>query len=460
MDPYDPYASTPVRYPSTSHYVSATPVAQGPIANARANGSSVSSATPPRPNAGGAPAKELPGAPTGNARYACMMLPTKEADEIEDVVAQVGLDGVKVFSRRDETKATKAFALPRIAKWALSDGTMLRIDVKSEDGDESLVFSADKGTIAALMDVLTTSAFQWCELNGHDALDTVTSTTNGRGVEWINLKASTTRDTRDVGTSGRIALASGVRFWENPEHGGWLAKQGEHFRTWRRRWFVLKDGHLAWFKSNAVNAKTLPRGVIPLSTVESVSIPADSTVGKPFGIHIAGAHAMKVGAQFLVADSEQERKFWIDALRRATQTSGEQLAAGFAQAATPTSPSPASFTPQTAPTSAPRFDASNIQVEVPSYTASYRMPEPQAPRRATPNAQSYVTLPPLPFAHPSSVAGAAAFDAPAAAPGSEYYSSAYSARAPPSDWATYHTPEGKPYYYNAMTGVTSWDPPR
>mmetsp|Transcript_1489 Transcript_1489/g.4676 ORF Transcript_1489/g.4676 Transcript_1489/m.4676 type:complete len:480 (+) Transcript_1489:180-1619(+) len=479
MDPYDPYASTPVRYPSTSSYVSVpTPSSHGsgaygssPYAGQAYDGGSRRQGLASTPS-------EVAGAPTGNARYRCMMLPTGDDDDIINVVAQVGLDGVKCFAEGDADGATplRAFTLTRVAKWTLTDPTILTVTIKGDGSDVVLAFSADKPTISALMDVLTTSAFQWCELNGHDALGTVVSTNSGNGAEWTNLKASVGADVRASPLTGRMVTDAGVRYWENPEYGGWLFKQGEHFRTWRRRWFVLKDGHLAWFKKNVVNDKSCVRGVIPLSTIDSVSIATDSTVGRPYGIHIAGAHAMKVGAQFLVAESEQERKFWMDALQRAmqssTQSSSEQLSRGFTQAmaSTPTS------MPARAPTAAsPQAyaDTSNIHVEVQVQPScdSYRSLEPTRATQPVPGA-SYMTLPALPFAHPSSAAGSAAFTAPPSAPvSSDYYSSAAypavpsrapqpQAAAPPSDWTTYHTPEGKPYYYNACTGVTSWEAPQ
>jgi hypothetical protein len=28
---------------------------------------------------------------------------------------------------------------------------------------------------------------------------------------------------------------------------------GEYIKTWRRRWFVLKEGHIFWFKENYVS---------------------------------------------------------------------------------------------------------------------------------------------------------------------------------------------------------------
>jgi hypothetical protein len=42
----------------------------------------------------------------------------------------------------------------------------------------------------------------------------------------------------------------GVEFWTAPEREGWLMKQGEHIKTWRRRWFVLKQGRIFWFKEH------------------------------------------------------------------------------------------------------------------------------------------------------------------------------------------------------------------
>ena len=34
----------------------------------------------------------------------------------------------------------------------------------------------------------------------------------------------------------------GVEYWHEPERCGWLMKQGGVIKTWRRRWFVLKQG--------------------------------------------------------------------------------------------------------------------------------------------------------------------------------------------------------------------------
>ena len=53
-----------------------------------------------------------------------------------------------------------------------------------------------------------------------------------------------------------------IEFWTAPERAGWLMKQGEHIKTWRRRWFVLKGGKIFWFKYDQVDSQSEPRGAI------------------------------------------------------------------------------------------------------------------------------------------------------------------------------------------------------
>lgn len=49
-----------------------------------------------------------------------------------------------------------------VSRWQLTDATILTVHVKPNGGEEfSIALSSDKATTGAIMDTLTTSAFQW-----------------------------------------------------------------------------------------------------------------------------------------------------------------------------------------------------------------------------------------------------------------------------------------------------------
>ena len=61
-----------------------------------------------------------------------------------------------------------------------------------------------------------------------------------------------------------------------------ILEQGAHIKTWRKRWFVMKDDYLFWFKdSKGLCASSQPRGVIPIKTIEDCS-PTDGVCGSTF----------------------------------------------------------------------------------------------------------------------------------------------------------------------------------
>lgn len=115
----------------------------------------------------------------------------------------------------------------------------------------------------------------------------------------------------------QLLTADQVEFWHNPEKTGWMHSQGEHIKTWRKRWFVLKQasscahdlqraapplrdstpphthtytpcpigvyvgllkqrgcllqGFLFRFANSEVGPSTKPRGIVDLSTVTDVA---------------------------------------------------------------------------------------------------------------------------------------------------------------------------------------------
>lgn len=62
----------------------------------------------------------------------------------------------------------------------------------------------------------------------------------------------------DGGTSGGS--------FTNAEKKGWLTKQGGRIKTWKRRWFILSDNCLFYFKAPGDKE---PCGIIPLESIRT-----------------------------------------------------------------------------------------------------------------------------------------------------------------------------------------------
>uniref|UniRef100_A0ACD5WK79 Uncharacterized protein n=2 Tax=Avena sativa TaxID=4498 RepID=A0ACD5WK79_AVESA len=103
----------------------------------------------------------------------------------------------------------------------------------------------------------------------------------------------------------------GVDFWRAPERGGWLDKQGEYIKTWRRRWFVLKQGKLFWFKDSTVTRASVPRGVIPVASCLTVK-GAEDVLNRKFAFELSTPRE----TMYFVADSEKEKEEWINSIGR------------------------------------------------------------------------------------------------------------------------------------------------
>lgn len=52
------------------------------------------------------------------------------------------------------------------------------------------------------------------------------------------------RRSEDVSTLAEVSIS--------PDMEGWLFKQGDKYKTWNKRWFVLKSNNLFYFKSPKV----------------------------------------------------------------------------------------------------------------------------------------------------------------------------------------------------------------
>ena len=85
-----------------------------------------------------------------------------------------------------------------------------------------------------------------------------------------------------------------------------------HPPTLNNSWFILKDGKIFWFKTDAVGPASVPRGVIDVNRCLSVK-GAEDALGRP--------HAFEVStpddAMFFIADTDRDKEYWINAVGRA-----------------------------------------------------------------------------------------------------------------------------------------------
>ena len=88
-----------------------------------------------------------------------------------------------------------------------------------------------------------------------------------------------------------------MEFWAEPEKEGWLQSQGDHLRTWRRRYFVLKDGFLFRFGSADVAPASKPRGVVDLSKARARPVCGAAPVAARGAAPVAAQGAAPVAAQ-------------------------------------------------------------------------------------------------------------------------------------------------------------------
>lgn len=114
---------------------------------------------------------------------------------------------------------------------------------------------------------------------------------------------------------------------------GWLYKQGQKVKNWKKRWFVLKDNKLTYYSGK--NEKT-PKGSIALSLAvpkdgaheagTSIKGLSDHTYTYTFEIVVTGR------VYYIAATSEMETKEWISAIRASKRAHESRVALSIATA--------------------------------------------------------------------------------------------------------------------------------
>ncbi|KDD73891.1 hypothetical protein H632_c1754p0, partial [Helicosporidium sp. ATCC 50920] len=174
--------------------------------------------------------------------------------------------------------------------------------VGSEIEDRTVVLEGDESTIRSVLDTLTSACMQTAEL------------LQQRQSEADRSAASSLSALLHKSRRPQLPTADRVEFWHHPEKAGWMQSQGEHIPTWRRRWFVLKQGFLFRFSSPDVTAASKPRGVLDLSRVTDVCEGLPQT-GRQNSLLVHTAS----GSVSYLCDSETALVEWCSALEGAVQ---------------------------------------------------------------------------------------------------------------------------------------------
>jgi hypothetical protein len=99
---------------------------------------------------------------------------------------------------------------------------------------------------------------------------------------------------------------------DNPDHEGFLMKQGVTRKSWKRRWFVLKYPMLYYFESSQISPGE-HAGMISLHNADIIIRFQDPTLrNKQAQFQIETRQRIF----FLRADTEEDVSAWVDAIQR------------------------------------------------------------------------------------------------------------------------------------------------
>ncbi|GAB4814907.1 hypothetical protein N2152v2_001953 [Parachlorella kessleri] len=229
-------------------------------------------------------------------------LVSEDSGSTDRVTVEVGLEGFNILSS-DGSRVLRKYPLHHISRWSMR-GTSLILFTKSpvDVEDRTVTLQGDEHTIRSVLDTLTSSCMQMAEL-----------LQSGQGPEGAGKAAAQSLNMLlKKSKKPTLLTADQVEFWHHPEKAGWMWSQGEHIKTWRKRWFVLKQGFLFRFAGSDLNSGSKPRGIVDLSQVTDVGDGAAAT-GRPNSIKVstAGSHIC------YLTDSETAQVEWISALEGA-----------------------------------------------------------------------------------------------------------------------------------------------
>ena len=130
--------------------------------------------------------------------------------------------------------------------------------------------------------------------------------------------------TYDKISSNEIKMESDTNMFSGAQKSGYCTKQGGKIRSWKKRYFVLDQHQLFYFK-DVPKGGDVPIGIIPLENLKVREDKAtkhgfriyseDGSIIKSVRISKSGAPRQGNHAFYLVgASSAEEQKAWIDAI--------------------------------------------------------------------------------------------------------------------------------------------------
>ncbi|KAI8638759.1 hypothetical protein BD408DRAFT_422512 [Parasitella parasitica] len=151
------------------------------------------------------------------------------------------------------------------------------------------------------------------------------STPNNNGTYPLNLPTaslSATRQPMQIPTAHKLSVTSvdnpldntnrqsTTEAFQAPEHEGWLHKQSDKYKTWNKRWFVLKGLNLFYFKSPK---DVRMKGIINL---RGYKIVVDETIHA--GKYCFKAQHERERTFFFYTDTEDTMRMWLKMLMKTT----------------------------------------------------------------------------------------------------------------------------------------------
>jgi len=120
-----------------------------------------------------------------------------------------------------------------------------------------------------------------------------------------------------------IKMETEGKMWTNAEKKGWLIKQGGQIKTWKRRWFILDNNCLYYFKTPQ---DLEPCGIIPLENLQVTRSDAKKrhclVISDPSGSAVKSARIGSDGsvvkgnhqAFYVAAQNFEELESWLNAI--------------------------------------------------------------------------------------------------------------------------------------------------